>query len=109
MHLIQGGLTPDIEARAAIREHEVARILHNMEQVFSPEELAQAAPIITWLQLRDVWHYEPGAYKANPGEPVEAFEERIRIAQELQDTFPEYRVGACANIWLWLRLGANER
>lgn len=108
MHLIQGGLTPEIEDRHNIRQNEIARILHNMEAVFSPEELEEAAPIISWLMLRDTWHYEPWAYKTNPGEPVEAYEERIRIAQEMEEMFPQHRVGTCANIWLWLRLGANR-
>jgi hypothetical protein len=65
--------------------------------------------IINWLELRDVYHAEPSRYRSNPGEPVEAFEERIRISQELEDIFPAYRVGTCANIWLWLMLGANGR
>ena len=107
MYLVEGGLTDELERRYEIRQQETARILWNMQQVFTPQELEQARSIVYWLQLRDVYHEEPMRYRANPGEPVEAFEERIRIALELQDTFPEHRTGACANIWLWLMLGAN--
>ena len=107
MYLIEGELTDELQKRYEIRKNEVARILWNMEQAFTPKELEQAASIIWWLQLRDVYHQEPMRYRANPGEPVEAFEERVRIALELADTFPEHRTGTCANIWLWLMLGAN--
>lgn len=107
MYLIKGELTDELQKRYEIRQNEVARILWNMEQVFTPEELKQAESIIYWLQMRDVYHQEPMRYRANPGEPVEAFEERVRIALELADTFPEHRTGTCANIWLWLMLGAN--
>lgn len=111
MHLIKGELTDELAERYAKREHEVARILWNIQEAFTAEELArpEAQHIISWLNLRDVHHQEPSRYRANPGEPVEAFEERIRIALELGDTFPGYRVGTCANIWLWLMLGANGR
>ena len=108
MYLIKGELTEEIQSRQAIREAEVCRILWNMREVFSPEELEKAAAIIEWLELRDTWHDELPHYRANPGEPVEAFEERIRISQEMADLFPEHRVGACANIWLWLKLGAGS-
>jgi len=107
MYLIKGELTDELQKRYEIRQNEVARILWNMEQAFTPEELKQAESIIYWLQMRDVYHQEPMRYRANPGEPVEAFEERVRIALELADTFPEHRTGTCANIWLWLMLGAN--
>lgn len=107
MYLVKGELTDELQKRYEIRKNEVARILWNMEQAFTPEELKQAESIVWWLQLRDVYHQEPMRYRANPGEPVEAFEERVRIALELEDTFPEHRTGTCANIWLWLMLGAN--
>jgi hypothetical protein len=111
MYLIKGELTEELESRYAIRENEIARILWNMNEAFTPAELArpEAQAIIHWLELRDVYHTEPSRYRANPGEPVEAFEERIRISKELEDIFPAYRVGTCANIWLWLMLGANGR
>jgi hypothetical protein len=111
MYLIKGELTEELESRYQIRENEIARILWNIEEAFTEEELwfTGAQEIIKWLELRDVHHAEPSRYRANPGEPVEAYEERIRIAQELEDTFPDHRVGACANIWLWLMLGANGR
>jgi len=111
VHLIKGELTDELAARQAKREAEVVRILWNMQEAFTEAELArpEAQAIINWLTLRDTWNQEMPRYRANPGEPVEAFEERIRIALELQDTFPQYRVGTCANIWLWLMLGANGR
>jgi len=111
MYLIKGELTEELQNRYQIRENEIARILWNMGEAFTPEELTrpEAQAIIHWLELRDVYHTEPSRYRANPGEPVEAFEERIRISKELEDIFPAYRVGTCANIWLWLMLGANGR
>ena len=111
MYLIKGELTDELAERDKKRENEVARILWNMHEAFTEAELArpEAQAIIYWLEMRDIHHTEPGRYRANRGEPVEAFEERIRIARELEDTFPEYRVGTCANIWLWLMMGANGR
>jgi hypothetical protein len=111
MHLIKGELTEELQSRYAIRENEIARILWNIEEAFTEDEILRpgAQAIIKWLELRDLYHTEPSRYRVNPGEPVEAYEERIKIAQELEDTFPQYRVGTCANIWLWLMLGANGR
>lgn len=111
MHLIKGELTDDLEQVYKTREAEVARLIWNMQTAFTPEELArpEAQDILSWLSLRDVYHQDLPRYRANRGEPVEAFEERIRIARELEDTFPQYRSGTCANIWLWLMLGGNGR
>ena len=109
MYLIKGELTDELQARHNIRQDEVCRILWNMREAFTKKELErpEAQAVIHWLEMRDVHHQEAARYRANPGEHVEAFEERIRIARELEDTFPEYRVGTCANIWLWLMMGAN--
>lgn len=111
MYLINGELTDELQDRYNKRENEVARLLFNMEEAFTAKELArpEAQAIMTWLNLRDVYHTEPSRYRANPGEPIEAYEERIRICRELTDMFPNYRVGHCANIWLWLMLGGNGR
>lgn len=106
MHLIHGGFDDEVQRRQHIREMELRRILLNLEDMLTNEEKKQAEGILWWLNLRDINHQEPAHYRANPGEPVEAFEERIRIAQEMEDIFPEHRVGTCANIWLWLKLGA---
>jgi len=106
MYLIKGDFNDEEITRHNIREREVSRILHNLENMLTPSEYKTAEPIINWLRLRDVRHHERAHFIANPGEPVEAFEERIRISQEMADIFPQHRVGTCANIWLWLKLGA---
>jgi hypothetical protein len=105
-------LVPDTDQfrdeRWEARNNEVTRICRALDQTLTPAEKLEAAPILDWLSLRDVRHQEMAHYRANEGEPVDAFEERIRIALEMQDLFPQHRYGACANIWLWLKLGAPD-
>ena len=105
MHLV-----PDtgIDQNWQDRTNETIRIYRALDAMLTPAEKLQAAPILNWLSIRQVKGQEFSHYLANEGEPIGAFEERVRIAQEMEELFPSQRVGTCANIWLWLKLGAPD-
>lgn len=109
MHIVNSELNEDLEERYQIRVKEIVRILLNMRERLTDKELErpETQAIIKWLESRATYYTIAPQYRANPGEYVEAFEERIRITTELTEIFPAYRVGACANLWTWLMLGAN--
>ena len=111
MHIVNSELNADLEERYQIRVDEIIRILLNMKDSLTEKELKrpETQAIIKWLESRADYYETVTQYRANPGEYVEAFEERIRITTELTEIFPSYRVGACANLWTWLMLGANGR
>jgi hypothetical protein len=90
------------------RANEATRICRALDDMLTPAEKLQAAPIINWLSLRQVKGKDYSHYLANEGEPLAALEERVRIGHEMEELFPAQRVGACANIWLWLKLGAPD-
>jgi hypothetical protein len=111
MHIVNSELNADLEERYEIRVNEIVRILLNMRESLSEKELdrPETQAVIKWLENRATYYQTVTQYRANDGEFVEAFEERIRITTELTEIFPAYRVGACANLWTWLMLGANGR
>jgi hypothetical protein len=111
VHIVNSELNADLEERYQIRVDEIIRILLNMKDSLTEKELKrpETQAIIKWLESRADYYETVTQYRANPGEYVEAFEERIRITTELTEIFPSYRVGACANLWTWLMLGANGR
>ena len=111
MHIVNSELNYELEELYEIRITEIVRILLNMRESLTQKELdrPETQAIIKWLEMRATYYQTVTQYRANAGEYVEAFEERIRITTELSEIFPAYRVGACANLWTWLMLGANGR
>ena len=111
MHIVNSELNADLEERYQIRVDEIIRILLNMRENLTEKELErpETQAIIKWLESRADYYETVTQFRANDNEYVEAFEERIRITTELTEIFPAYRVGACANLWTWLMLGANGR
>ena len=111
MHIVNSELNADLEERYEIRVNEIIRILLNMRESLTAKELErpETQAIIKWLESRADYYETVTQFRANDNEYVEAFEERIRITTELTEIFPAYRVGACANLWTWLMLGANGR
>lgn len=111
MHIVNSELNYELEELYEIRITEIVRILLNIRESLTQKELdrPETQAIIKWLEMRATYYQTVTQYRANAGEYVEAFEERIRITTELSEIFPAYRVGACANLWTWLMLGANGR
>ncbi len=68
MHLIKGELTEELQNRYQIRENEIARILWNIEEAFTEDEILRpgAQAIIKWLELRDLYQADLGSTLANP-------------------------------------------
>ena len=111
MHIVNSELNHKLEELYQIRHDEIVRIMLNMQENLTVKELErpETQAVYKWLDSRATYYQTVTQYRANPGEYVEAFEERIRITTELTEIFPSYRVGACANLWTWLMLGANGR
>jgi hypothetical protein len=111
MHIVNSKLNENLEELYQIRHDEIVRIMLNMRESLTDKELErpETQAVYNWLHSKATYYQTVTQYRANPGEYVEAFEERIRITTELTEIFPSYRVGACANLWTWLMLGANGR
>lgn len=111
MHIVNSELNEELEEIYQIRHDEIVRIMLNMRESLTEVELdrPETQAVYNWLHSRATYYATVTQYRANPGELVAAFEERIKITQELTEIFPSYRVGTCANLWTWLMLGANGR
>lgn len=111
MHIVNSELNEELEEIYQIRHDEIVRIMLNMQEMLTQVELErpETQAVYNWLHSRATYYETVSQYRANPGEYVAAFEERIKITQELTEIFPSYRVGTCANLWTWLMLGANGR